>query len=42
MIDMKKADEMWRYSRLRQVKFLNDIFEEDHRRIKRLVQPSSA
>jgi transposase, IS6 family len=37
--DMKKAGEIWRFSRLRQVKFLNNIVEQDHRRIKRLVRP---
>jgi transposase, IS6 family len=40
--DMKKAGEIWRFSRLRQVKFLNNIVEQDHRRIKRLVRPGSA
>jgi transposase, IS6 family len=37
--NMKKAGEIWRFSRLRQVKFLNNIVEQDHRRIKRLVRP---
>ena len=37
--DMKKADEIWRFSRLRRAKFLNNFVEQDHRRIKRLVQP---
>jgi transposase, IS6 family len=37
--DMKTAGEIWRFSRLRQVKFLNNIVEQDHRRIKRLVRP---
>src|SRR3954463_9490222 len=31
--------ELWRFSRLRQVKYLNNIVEQDHRRIKRLVRP---
>src|SRR5437868_11120927 len=35
-----KADgELWRRSRLRQCKYLNNIVEQDHRRIKRLVRP---
>ena len=36
---MKRAGELWRFSRLRQVKYLNNIVEQDHRRIKRLVRP---
>jgi transposase-like protein len=36
---MKRAGELWRFARLRQVKFLNNIVEQDHRRIKRLVRP---
>ncbi len=36
---MKKAGELWRFTELRQIKYLNDIVEEDHRRIKRLVRP---
>jgi transposase-like protein len=31
--------ELWRRSRLRQVTFLNNIVEQDHRRVKRLVRP---
>ena len=31
--------ELWRFSRLRQCKFLNNIVEQDHRRVKRLVRP---
>jgi transposase, IS6 family len=30
---------IWRFSRLRRAKFLNNFVEQDHRRIKRLVQP---
>ena len=30
---------LWRFSRLRQHKYLNNIVEQDHRRIKRLVRP---
>src|SRR6478752_7889747 len=36
---MKEDGELWRRSRLRQVKHLNNIVEQDHRRIKRLVRP---
>ncbi len=37
--DMKRAGELWRSSRLRQCKYLNNIVEQDHRRINRLVRP---
>ena len=37
--DMKADGELWRRSRLRQVKYLNNIVEQDLRRIKRLVRP---
>jgi transposase-like protein len=37
--DMKRAGELWRFSRLRQCKYLNNIVEQDHRRVKRLVRP---
>jgi transposase, IS6 family len=36
---MKRDGELWRRSRLRQRKFLNNIVEQDHRRVKRLVRP---
>jgi transposase-like protein len=36
---MKVDGELWRRSRLRQVKYLNNIVEQDHRRVKRLVRP---
>ncbi|KFG70978.1 IS6 family transposase [Microvirga sp. BSC39] len=36
---MKRAGELWRFAKLRQVKCLNNIVEQDHRRIKRLVRP---
>ena len=36
---MKLDGELWRFARLRQVKFLNNIVEQDHRHIKRLVRP---
>jgi transposase-like protein len=39
---MKADGELWRRSRLRQCKYLNNIVEQDHRRIKRLVRPGSA
>ncbi len=37
--DIKRAGELWRFSQLRQCKYLNNIVEQDHRRIKRLVRP---
>jgi transposase, IS6 family len=37
--EMKADDELWRRSRLRQCKFLNNIVEQDHRRIRRVVRP---
>ena len=37
--EMKKDGELWRRSRLRQVKYLNNIVEQDHRRVKRLICP---
>jgi len=37
--EMKADGELWRRSRLRQCKYLNNIVEQDHRRIKRLVRP---
>ena len=36
---MKEDGELWRRSRLRQVKYLNNIVEQDHRRVKRLIRP---
>src|SRR3954464_4530597 len=36
---MKRDRELWRFSRLRPVKYLNDIVEQDDRRLKRLVRP---
>ena len=36
---MKKAGELWRFAKLRQIKYLNNIVEQDHRRIKQLVRP---
>jgi transposase-like protein len=36
---LKGDGELWRFSRLRQCKFLNSIVEQDHRRVKRLVRP---
>jgi transposase, IS6 family len=40
--EMKHAAELWRFCRLRQVKYLNNIVEQDHRRVKRLTRPSLA
>jgi transposase, IS6 family len=37
--EMKKDGELWRCSRLRQVKYLNNIVEQDHRWMKRLTGP---
>jgi transposase-like protein len=36
---MKEDGELWRRLRLRQAKFLNNIVEQDHRRMKWLVRP---
>jgi transposase-like protein len=36
---LKEGGELWRRSRMRQCKFLNNIVEQDHRRVKRLVRP---
>ena len=36
---LKRGGELWRFSRLRQRKYLNNIVEQDHRRMKRLVRP---
>ena len=36
---MKRDGELWRFAKLRQVKVLNNIVEQDHRRIKRLARP---
>jgi transposase-like protein len=37
--DMQENGELWCRSRLRQCKFLSNIVEQDHRRIKRLTRP---
>ena len=37
--EMKSADELWRRTRLRQCKYLNNITEQVHRWIKRLTGP---
>jgi IS6 family transposase len=37
--EMEADGELWRRTRLRQVKYLNNIVEPDHRRIKHLVCP---
>jgi IS6 family transposase len=39
MAEMKKDAELWRRSLLRQVKYLNNIVEQDHRKVKRLTRP---
>jgi IS6 family transposase len=39
VVDMKRDHELWRRTRMRQCKYLNNIVEQDHRRIKRLVRP---
>jgi IS6 family transposase len=36
---LKEDGELWRRARLRQCKYLNNIVEQDHRRVKRLVRP---
>jgi transposase-like protein len=36
---MKRERTLWRFAKLQQVKFLNNIVKQDHRRIKRLVRP---
>jgi transposase, IS6 family len=39
-VTQRKADgELWRFARLRQAKLLNNIIEQDHRRVKRLARP---
>jgi transposase, IS6 family len=35
----EQSGELWRSSRLRRAKLLNNIVEQDHRRVKRLVGP---
>jgi IS6 family transposase len=37
--EMKRTAELWRQSRLRQVKYLNDIVDQDYRNVKRLIDP---
>ncbi len=37
--EMKDDGELWRFSRLRRSKFLNNVVEQDHRRVERLVRP---
>jgi transposase, IS6 family len=39
IVEMQQAAELWRACRLRQVKYLNNIVEQDHRRVKRLTRP---
>jgi transposase, IS6 family len=35
---MKRGGTLWHFARLRQVKFLNNLVDQDHRHIKRLVR----
>jgi IS6 family transposase len=37
--EMEADNELWRFARLRQYKFLNNIVEQDYWRVKRLVRP---
>src|SRR5215213_8718190 len=37
--EMRQDGELWRFARPRQCKYLNNIVEQDHRRMKRLVRP---
>ncbi|HET6518618.1 MAG TPA: DDE-type integrase/transposase/recombinase, partial [Geminicoccaceae bacterium] len=36
---MKRAGELWRFARHRRVRWLNNLVEQDHRRIKRRTRP---
>ncbi len=36
---MKRKGALWRFAKLRQVRLLNNIVEQDHRRIERRVRP---
>ncbi|MCI0754960.1 IS6 family transposase [Teichococcus vastitatis] len=37
--EMKAGGKLWCFARLRRCKFLNNIVEQDHRRVKRLIRP---
>ena len=37
--EMKEDRELWRFARLRQCKCLNNMVEQNHQRVKRLVRP---
>ena len=37
--DMKKDRQLWRFAKLCQVKYMNNIVEQDHRRTRRLLRP---
>ena len=37
--DMKRDGELWRFTRHRRGRWLNNLVEQDHRRIKRLTRP---
>jgi IS6 family transposase len=39
--EMKKDGEFWRRSRLRQVKYLNNIVQQNHPNVKRPTRPGS-
>ena len=36
---MKRDAELWRFAKLRQVKYLNNIVEQDHRGVKQRIYP---
>jgi transposase-like protein len=37
--EMKREDELWRFTRHRRGQWLNNLVEQDHRRIKRRIGP---
>ena len=37
--EMKANEELWRFARLRQCKYANEIAEQGHRRVRRLIRP---
>ena len=38
MADMRRDKRLWRFSKLRQAKYLNNIVKQDHCRVKWLVR----
>ena len=42
VVELKEDGELWRSCRLRQIKYLNNMVEQDHRRMKRLTRPGLA